>query len=119
MVLRYPGTNVNVAMQAIADMTTTEVRHCAVIKFFPQLMHAFTAMHVEFTDGRAAQSTTELRAALAEALPLGRGDSFFSLVSKISSAKPSAPLFLSSGLRPVFPVLSYPENRSRKLIQSA
>lgn len=59
-----------------------------MIKFFPQLMHAFTTMHVAFMDGRVAQSTNELRAALAEALPLGRGDAFFALVSKITSTLP-------------------------------
>lgn len=73
-------------VQSIADMTTAEVRHCAMIKCFPQLMHAFTSMHVAFSEGRIAQSSAELCTALAEALPLGRGDAFFALVSKLSSA---------------------------------
>jgi hypothetical protein len=75
-------------VQSIKNMTAQEVRHCAMVKFFPQLMYAFTAMHVAFTDGRVSQSSQELRSALADALALGKGDAFFTLVSKITSSPP-------------------------------
>jgi hypothetical protein len=65
-----------------------------MVKYFPQLERAFTAMRIVFKDGRIALSSEELTEALAESLPLGRGDDYFALTSKLASTCLALPAHL-------------------------